>query len=110
MLLSLCAAALAATASASSSGSLSSFGLQPSPDDLLQQLAAAELRATAAVESASALKQQLRLANLAAADPAAAAHEAGLDATVAELLAKMTVTEKARQLDIWRWVHTQSAV
>lgn len=97
LLLALCAASLA-----SGESSLSAFGLQPSQDVLLQQLAAAELEATAAIESVGALKQKLRAAKRAAADPAAAAHEASLDATVAELLAKMTVPEKARQLDIWR--------
>ena len=62
---------------------------------LLDQLAAAELRATQALDDAESLRRQLRR-------PPPSAEDAGMDARVRALVDQMTLTEKARQLDIWR--------
>ena len=62
---------------------------------LLDQLAAAELRALQALDDAENLRRKLR-------QPPASAHDAGMEARVRALVDQMTLTEKARQLDIWR--------
>ena len=84
--------ALCATLAAASGISPSA---QPEQQQLLDQLAAAELRVVQAAQDVGGLRARLAAARR-------PAHEAALDATVRGLLDQMTVPEKARQLDIWR--------
>lgn len=74
------------------------------PSSLLDQLAAAELRATQALEEAAALRQAVERQQQRPPPQQrdGGDDEARMDARVQSLIDQMTVTEKARQLDIWR--------